>query len=237
MAGNRSIIDQLPEDIWVNIACKVVNNSTYDLFRMRSACKLFRHVGKSQHVYKNASLFDIGLEPFSLCIHNSTRLFLEQCKLSCNAKALFRFGFDHYFAIRFDTSNPLYLIRMAAMNGHLEAMYFYSVLVVCSNELEENTRHVVQFVQRLITLGALEKCRDNIRCILLAGTWWVRNIPLISQQRIVCRASTCSTSGSMPQRHLQYKLNEGSINVTCVECRLDFEVLVFFDILSRIDFE
>ncbi|MED6184315.1 hypothetical protein PIB30_046256 [Stylosanthes scabra] len=56
------------------------------------------------------------------------------------------------------------------------------------------------------------------------------------EQPASCRSTTCPTRGLMPETYRKHQLNhqlQGGADVSCDYCRADYEILVFFEMLSH----
>ncbi|XP_061347417.1 uncharacterized protein LOC133292943 [Gastrolobium bilobum] len=136
----------------------VYQNSSLDKFVLEplqwiNRERPFRHYVEVSCPNEDASLkarkvFEWKLSPEEQFNNERQAYFLKHCKESSNPEIMWREGMLEYF-IETSTSNAIALafenFKTAALNGHDDAMYVYSMLMMCAEDEEQRTLGFDQF--------------------------------------------------------------------------------------------
>jgi hypothetical protein len=133
--GNQtpiSIVKALPNDLLVNIVGKVASRSMADLCKTKLSCKEFLN---AQH----AVMDKFALIPLPWFNDEKEAVFLSCYRESGNLEIIYREGMVQYFStlmVNLGFEN----LKKAALEGHHEAKYVYSMLLMANCDDEEGRK-------------------------------------------------------------------------------------------------
>ncbi|XP_020413015.1 uncharacterized protein LOC109947440 [Prunus persica] len=116
----------IPESAWFQVMLYVAKESSEDLFRMASVCRLFRTLANIPQVWNTISMAKYPYDPIWYRARPAVQHFLQQCRACDNPESIFREVFEGFF--RHGKVEALYGMRIAATAGHMEAAYVVGLL-------------------------------------------------------------------------------------------------------------
>ncbi|KAL1372504.1 hypothetical protein HN51_002649 [Arachis hypogaea] len=225
----------LPNELLVEIFGKVASQSIVDLCKVKLSCKEFLNAAENDHVYQRASMENFSLVPLPWFTEQKECWFLKRCRESGNLEIAYREGMVEYFSSG-DVDRGLEKLKKAAMNGHDEGKYVYSMILMCSDKERK------QGLELFLTLNAstcIRRCRKRVKYFV--RSMWLNNIPMLNHHSFLCSSNTCQTSGKMM---LNYNLNLSTKwwsssdqdqwlrTISCHYCLADYELLLFSHIFQ-----
>jgi hypothetical protein len=133
------IVKALPIDLLVDIVGKVASRSMADLCKIKLSCKEFLNASEDGCVYQHAAMNKFALIPLPWFTNEKEVSFLRRCRESGNLEIIYREGMVQYFStlmvnLGFET------LKKAALEGHHEAKYVYSMLLMANCDDEEGRK-------------------------------------------------------------------------------------------------
>ncbi|XP_020419554.1 uncharacterized protein LOC109949190 [Prunus persica] len=117
----------IPESAWFQVMLYVATESSEDLFRMASVCRLFQPLANSPQVWNTISMAKYPDHPIWACD---------------NPESIFREAFERFFT--HGKVEALYGMRIAATAGHMEAAYVVGLLGM--SEIGQSKEDALQFL-------------------------------------------------------------------------------------------
>ncbi|GAU20444.1 hypothetical protein TSUD_130020 [Trifolium subterraneum] len=227
-----SIIKSLPKDLLVEIVGKVASRSMADLCKVKLSCKEFLNASEDGYVYKHASIENFALVPLSWFKDEKETSFLRRCKESGNLEILYREGMVQYFSTLMG-SLGFENLKKAALEGHYEAKYVYSMLLMANCEDEEGRKLGFDiFVELKNSMGFnVARCRKRVKCFI--QSMWVRKRVVVPNQEFsLCCSSTCHRNGTEKMKkhstwHAADEIDNDGDCVSCKYCNGNYELGLF----------
>ncbi|GAU25420.1 hypothetical protein TSUD_70730 [Trifolium subterraneum] len=216
-----SIVKALPKDLVVEIVAKVASRSMADLCKVKLSCKEFLDASEDGHVYQHASMDNFALVPLSWFREEKETSFLSRCRESGNSEILYREGMVQYFSTLM-VNLGLENLKKAALQGHDEAKYVYSMLLMANCEDEEGRKLGFDlFAELKNSMGvSVANCRKRVKCFI--QSMWIRNRVVVSNQQscLCCSSNTCHSIGTENmKKYSTWLANEvDSDGVLCKHC-------------------
>jgi hypothetical protein len=186
-----SIVKTLPNDLLVNIVGKVASRSMTDLCKIKLSCKEFLNASKDGYVYQHATMDKFALVPLPWFTDEKETSFLSRCKESGNLEIIYREGMVQYFStLMVDVG--LKNLKKAALEGHHEAKYVYSMLLMANWDDEEGRKLGFDLFGELknSTGITIVGCRKRVKSFI--QSMWVKNVVVAQNQGLsLCCSSTC----------------------------------------------
>ncbi|XP_061372623.1 uncharacterized protein LOC133315083 [Gastrolobium bilobum] len=126
----------LPNELLVQIFAKVAFDSIADISNVKLSCKKCLETVKDNYVHKHASMDMLGLVPLAWFTDNKKYAFVQRCRESEKLEISYREGMVRYLS-SWMPNLGLENLKKAAMEGHHEAIYVYSMLLVFCEDEEE----------------------------------------------------------------------------------------------------
>lgn len=161
--SNKSHMKSLPHDLVAEIFTHLASDSLTNLIIAKQCCKDFYNIGNDAYVLQKASMDIFPVAPWPKT--EKASLFLERCRNSGNAEAMFKWGMYEYFSLVKDSG--LELLKGATEKGHVEATYVYGILLLFSGC--EDKKQLAKTI--LSSLNNSEKfkvgeCRKRVKNII-----------------------------------------------------------------------
>jgi len=229
----KSLAEALPDELLANIVGKVATFSMADLFKITLSCKDFCKALKDPHVYQHAALDKFALIPLPWFTDEKETMFLSRCREMGNLEIIYREGMVQYFStlmINLGFEN----LKNAALGGHYEAKYVYSMLLMANIEDGEGRKLGFDLFGELknSTCISLVSCRKRVRSFI--QSMWVRNSVVVPNQELsLCCSSTCQSSGGeekVVKKHSTWKpVDEfdNDVSFSCKYCDGNYELGLF----------
>ncbi|XP_071739857.1 putative F-box protein At1g67623 [Rutidosis leptorrhynchoides] len=127
-----NILKTLPQDMLVEILSRVGQNSSDQLFILKSVCKSFLKLSEDPLVFKRLSLDRWRLSPWE----NPKLIYLfNLCTVFGNRNAIFRLGLIAYFDAKY-TELGLNFLKRASNSQLKEDVYVYGLIMFASHQIE-----------------------------------------------------------------------------------------------------
>ncbi|WJX31695.1 hypothetical protein P8452_20100 [Trifolium repens] len=232
-----SIIEALPKDLLVEIVVKVASRSMADLCKVKLSCKEFLIASEDGYVYQHASMDNFALVPLSWFTNDKETLFLRRCRESGNLEIFYREGMVQYFStlmVKLGFEN----LKKTALEGHHEAKYVYSMLLMANCEDEEGRKLGFDlFAELKNSMGlSVARCRKRVKCFI--QSMWVRNRVVVPNQGFsLCCSSTCQRNRIEKMKkhstwHADDEIDNDGGCVSCKYCDGNYELDLFCNIFS-----
>ncbi|MED6130288.1 hypothetical protein PIB30_000189 [Stylosanthes scabra] len=224
----------LPNELLVEIFGKVASQSIVDLCKVKLSCKEFQKAAENDHVYQHASMENFALVPLPWFTQQKKSWFLKRCRESGNLEISYREGMMEYFSYgQFDQG--LENLRKAAMNGHDEGKYVYSMILMSGGDKEE-IKQGLQLFHSLKASTCIRRCRKRVNSFV--RSMWLKDNPvlLLNRPSFLCCSTTCPTSGKMLHNYndnVSTKWWSSSdedqwlCTISCHPCLADYELILF----------
>ncbi|CAL0330655.1 unnamed protein product [Lupinus luteus] len=222
-----STIKSLPKELLVEILAKVASASMLDLCRVKLVCKDFLDASEDDYVYQHASMDKFALVPLPWFINEKESSFLKRCKDSGNSEITYREGIVEYFSsLKIDSG--LEKLKKAALQGHVDSKYVYSMLLMCSQEEKERKVGFDLFCS-MKTSTCVIKCRKSVKSFI--RNMWVNNHVVRSNQECLCHSSTCESRERLKKlsrmSYLMIEYEDDTAFASCQYCHVDYELCLF----------
>jgi hypothetical protein len=228
-----SLVEALPDELFVNIVGKVATFSMADLFKITLSCKDFYKASKDPHVYQHAALDKFPLIPLPWFTNEKETAFLSRCREMGNIEIIYREGMVQYFStlmVNLGFEN----VKNATLGGHHEAKYVYSMLLMANSDDGEGRKLGFDLFGELknSTYINLVSCRKRVKSFI--KSMWLRNSVVVPNQELsLCCSSTCQSSGGAvkmvkkhsPWRHIDEFDND--VSFSCKYCDGNYELGLF----------
>jgi len=228
-----SLVEALPNELSVNIVGKVATFSMADLYKITLSCKDFCKALKDPHVYQHAALDKFALIPLPWFTDEKETTFLNRCRESGNLEIIYREGMVQYFSTLM-VNLAFENVKNAALGGHHEAKYVYSMLLMANSEDEEGRKLGFDLFGELknSTCISLVSCRKRVKYFI--RSMWVRNSVVVPNQELsLCCSSTCQSGGGavkMVKKHSAWRLIDefdNDVSFSCKYCDGNYELGLF----------
>jgi hypothetical protein len=225
-----SIIKALPKDLLVEIVGKVASRSMVDLCKVKLSCKEFLNVSEDGYVYQHASMDNFALVPLPWFTGEKETSFLRRCRESGNLEILYREGMVQYFSTS-EVNLGLENLKKAALKGHHEAKYVYSMLLMINLEDEETRKLGCDLFTELKDSigGSLSSCRERVK--LFIRSMWMRNRLVVPDQQLPLCYSKCQSYRieKIKKRSswLANEIDSDSVDLSCKYCSGNYELGLF----------
>ncbi|GAU11159.1 hypothetical protein TSUD_197830 [Trifolium subterraneum] len=229
---HMSIVKALPKDLLVEIVAKVASRSMTDLCKVKLSCKEFLDASEDGHVYQHALMDNFALVPLSWFREEKETSFLRRCRESGNLEILYREGMVQYFSTLM-VNLGLENLKKAALEGHHEAKYVYSMILMANCEDEDGRKLGFDlFAELKNSMGvSIANCRKRVKCFI--QSMWIRNRVIVSnQQSSLCCSNTCQSIGTENmKKYSAWLANEvDSDGVLCKHCDGNYELRLFCNV-------
>ncbi|XP_061368613.1 uncharacterized protein LOC133311570 [Gastrolobium bilobum] len=114
---------------------------------------------------------------------------VQRCKESGNVEVSYREGMVQFFSSAMPNLG-FEKLKKAAMDGHREAKYVYSMLLIC-RENEEERKEGFQHFYSLRRSTSVTRCRKRVK--LFSLSIWKNNPLLPNQNPPLCPLNTCAS--------------------------------------------
>ncbi|KAJ1395210.1 F-box-like domain superfamily [Sesbania bispinosa] len=221
-------IKALPNEVFVEIVAKVASCSIFDLCKIKLSCKEFRLAAEEDYVYQHASIEKFALVPLPWFTDEKETSFLNRCRESGNLQISYREGMVQYFS-SFNEKSGLENLKRAALEGHDEAKYVYSMLLMCCDD-ESKRKLGFDLFCSLKNSTCIRRCRKRVKSFI--KSMWVNNPVVRNQELALCRSSTCDISGRLQKLSRRWSSlvedeDDEGIGVSCEYCDGDYELSLF----------
>jgi len=228
-----SIVKALPNDLLVDIVGKVALGSMVDLCKIKLSCKEFLSASEDRFVYQHASLDKFALIPLPWFIAEKETSFLRRCRESGNLEILYREGMEQYFSTSMLNNLGFVNIKKAALKGHHDAKYVYSMLLMANCEDKEGRKLGYDLFGELknFTCISIARCRKRVKSFI--QSMWVKNHVVVQNQALsLCCSSTCQSGGTkkVVKKHSTWSVDEfdnDDVGVSCKYCDGNYELSLF----------
>ena len=220
-------LKSLPKELLTEVLGRVASASFTDLFNAKLSCKDFFEVAEDDYILQQVSLEKFPIIPYRLSNEESS--FLKRCEEFGNPESLFRQGVIDYFSLARKESGLEYLKR-AAEKGHLEAIYVYGIVLLCSEgQLKQEGLKIVSCLKSSKSRG-LTECRKRIKTLIWG--MWIKNS--IVRQQALC--SNPKKPCQVLKKIKGWESSEGELDEDdetdlCEACRCNCEVTWFSNML------
>jgi hypothetical protein len=217
-----NILKALPKDLLVEIVGKVASHSMADLCKVKLSCKEFLSASEDGYVYQRASMDNFALVPLPWFKGEKETSFLKRCKESGNLEILYREGMVQYFGNNVMANVGLENLKKAALEGHHEAKYVYSMLLMANCEDEEGRKSGFDFFAEFKnSMGiGVARCRDRVKSFI--KSMWVKNRVVVPNQQLsLCASNTCQcqSNGIEKTKKSTWLANEIDNDDICASCK------------------
>ncbi|KEH35004.1 hypothetical protein MtrunA17_Chr3g0116531 [Medicago truncatula] len=228
-----SLVEALPDELLANIVGKVATFSMADLFKTTLSCKDFCKALEDPHVYQHAALDKFALIPLAWFTSEKETMFLSRCREMGNLEIIYREGMVQYFStlmvnLGFDN------LKNAALGGHHEAKYVYSMLLMANAENGEERKLGFDLFGELKNSSciSLVSCRKRVQSFI--KSMWLRNSVVVQNQELsLCCSSTCQSGGGtekvVKKHSLWRQIDEfdNDVSFSCKYCDGNHELGLF----------
>ncbi|AES92025.1 F-box plant protein, putative [Medicago truncatula] len=147
-----SLVKTLPNDLLVNNVAKVASRSMIDLCKIKLSCKEFLNASEDDYVYQHAAMDN-------------------RCRESGNLEIIYREGMVQYFSTLM-VDLGLKNLKKTALEGHHEAKYVYSMLLMANCDDDEGRKLGFDLFDELknstgITIVGCRKRVKSVRTITM----------------------------------------------------------------------
>ncbi|XP_016185170.1 uncharacterized protein LOC107626785 [Arachis ipaensis] len=237
---------ELPRDVWLAIAIKVVTNSIVDLCRFRMTCCVARDVGDGDTVLRMVAI-PPPHEMNWLWIRDPVgRRFFERCIEIGHPELLFREALRELY-IRRNHAIGWEMLQNAASNGVDAAKYVTNPNLTYALSMEllirmDDCEAKKEGLELFCTLEAgdlLPACYSSCFVVLIISWPDEVHMPKRGEEHTVCDSTRCMTRGHMgllydyrrraAERGSVYGVG-GADHIRYIRCRADYEVERYVDI-------
>nr|XP_004508220.1 putative F-box protein At1g67623 [Cicer arietinum] len=225
-----SITKSLPKELLVEIAGKVASRSIVDLCKMKLTCKEFLSASEESCVYQHASMENFALIPLPWFTDEKETSFLNRCRNSGNLEILYREGMVQYFCSLTIVDSAFENIKKAALEGHHEAKYVYSMILMNCDEDEEKRKLGFDLFGELKSSGvSVIRCRKRVKTFV--QSMWVKNPVVIRNQGFSFGCSGTCETGKKVEKHstrwCEFEDEVDAVGVSCKYCDGVYELGLF----------
>ncbi|XP_045786877.1 F-box protein At2g35280-like [Trifolium pratense] len=233
--GNNSsisIVEALPNDLLVQIVGRVASRSMADLYKVKLSCKEFLNASEDGYVYQRASMDNFALVPLPWFKREKEILFLRRCRERGNLEIFYREGMVQYFKTLM-LNLGLENLKKAALEGHHEAKYVYSMILMANREDEEERKLGFDLFAEL--KNSVASCRKRVKSFV--QSMWVKNRVIVPNQGLdLCHSSSCQRNGTEKKKKKKkystwyaaaYKIDDEDDCTLCKYCAGNYELGLF----------
>jgi hypothetical protein len=231
------MLDFLPEDILLFIITLVATNSLKDLFSVKQTSQLLKKISNNEKVIQSCGLRDVSLVNKSKNGIEGRQSFYTLLEQNNNSEFCFRMGLLN---IRYQVPNlerARHLLNISFQVDHIGAKYALAMLNIFSGDLETHKLGTIMLTD-LWKLKVLFKCRNMIVAAKSMDQYWtlLRSWPTNLVFSKVCirepGKKTCIGPRLRKDKWIAYCDEDYCFN-TCINCRLDIEVVWFVSKIIR----
>lgn len=204
---------------------KVASRSTLELFKIKLTCKELRDAADDDSVFQHASFDVLALVPLPWFKRQEELSFLKRCEKMGNLEILYREGMVQYFT----SLNGIHTLKKAALKGHHDAKYVYSMILM-SSEDEAERSYGFDLFRSLKKSTCITRCRKRVKALI--RSMWMNNPVVPNPRRLsLCRSNTCDSVARLHEKLTTRRwssLDEDyDIVVSCEYCCGDYEFRLF----------
>jgi len=224
------IVKALPNDLLVDIVGKVASVSMVDLCKIKLSCKEFLSASEDRFVYQHASMDKFALIPLPWFTDEKGTSFLRRCRESGNSEILYREGMEQYFSTLM-LNLGFEKLKKAALEGHHDAKYVYSMLLMANCEDEEGRKLGYDLFGELKNSTCISIASKRVKSF--TQSMWVKNHVVIQKQALsLCCSSTYQSGGTQKvvKKHSTWSFDEfdnDDVGVSCKYCDGNYELSLF----------
>ncbi|EOY22887.1 hypothetical protein QQP08_010160 [Theobroma cacao] len=211
-------IFSLPNELMTEVLARVAAYSFHDFFDVKLSCKVFHQIADDKYILQHVSLEKFPVTPWC---STKQSFFLEKCKRSGHPEALYREGVVEHFSFA-RVEEGLNCLNSAAKVGHLGASYVLGVILLCTEEPDQE-----QDGRRLLKL---EKSKKGVRESRKKLNDTIRNIWL--NNLLEGKPNCCPMRDQHRRRRGWPSDNEDDVD--CEACGCDLEVIFVCNLLRGI---
>ncbi|KAJ6764221.1 MYND DOMAIN-CONTAINING [Salix koriyanagi] len=161
------LFDQLPEDLVLNILCKLSSSASCpsDFINILTTCKTLKRLATNPLVLSKAGAktFAMKAERWS----DSAHQFLKQCVKAGNSEAAYTLGMIRFYCLQ-NRGSGASLMAKAAIKSHALALYSLAVIQFNGSggsKTDKNLRAGVALCARASILGHVDALRELGHCL------------------------------------------------------------------------
>ncbi|CAL5198882.1 unnamed protein product [Lathyrus oleraceus] len=232
-ASPINIVKTLPNELLVEIVGKVASHSMADLCQMKLSCKDFLNASEEGYVYQHASMENFALIPLPWFTNEKETSFLRRCRENDNLEILYREGMVQYFStsmVNLGFEN----LKKAALEGHHEAKYVYSMLLMANCEEDEEGRKLgfdlFGELKNSTCNSTVARCRKRVKSFI--KSMWVKNHVVVQNLSFCCCSDTCGGTEKL-KKHSTWsddEVDNDGVGVSCKYCDGNHELGLFANI-------
>ncbi|KAI4382814.1 hypothetical protein MLD38_008727 [Melastoma candidum] len=164
-----SNVNKLPTEMVVDILANVAADSFDAFFSAKQCCKFFVRASEDDFIYKRLTL---NVLPDKLWwTPKKAKALVRRC-ISCgNAEALYWQGLFEFFST-LNLDEGINLIREAAREGDVGALYILGVIYVCSDDAQLK-RGGGEILKKVHREGKVSECREKFQRVI--ESMWMNN--------------------------------------------------------------
>lgn len=231
-ASPINIVKTLPNELLVEIIGKVASNSMADLCQMKLTCKDFLDASEDGYVYQHASMENFALIPLPWFTDEKETSFLRRCRENDNLEILYREGMVQYFSTSM-VDLGFENLKKAALEGHHEAKYVYSMLLMANCEDDEGRELGFDLFGELRNSTCnrmVARCRKRVKSFI--KSMWLKNHVVVQNMSSCCCSDTCGGTDKL-KRHSTWSADEvdnDGVGFSCKYCDGNYELGLFANI-------